>query len=64
MPSPFVCLRSTGLKLLAMLLLLRNLALQVCKGIRRRFGRWLALALGQLRVVVCKVLPIHLPHAI
>ena len=64
MPSPFVCLESNSLKLLAMLLLLRDLAFQVCKWVRCRFGRWLALTLGQLCIVVCKVLPIHLPHAI
>ena len=63
MPSSSVCLGSTSLKLLAMLLLLCNFALQVCKGICRRFGRWLALTLCQLSVVVCKIPPIHLPDA-
>ena len=63
MPSSSVCLGSTSLKLLAMLLLLRDLALQVCKGVCRRLGRWLALTLGQLSVIICKIPPIHLPDA-
>ena len=63
MTSSSVCPGSNGLKLLAMLLLLRNLALQICKGVRRRLGRWLALTLCQLNVIVCKIPPIHLPDA-
>ena len=63
MPSPSVCLWSNGLKLLAKLLLLRNFALQLCKGVCRRFGRWLALTLCQLSVIVCKIPSVHLPNA-